>query len=125
MWFKIRGLYWRIRYTLVEKYFKLRYAGKPRDIYYDKWFKCYVHSRLTEERGSIDYVLSELTRSGLIYHYYIGDKVGHSHSIEGVMQRAYEEADTFKLLLDYDEYSKQEIELIEKIVAFRRNELKG
>ncbi|MDU6975957.1 MAG: hypothetical protein E6370_16900 [Clostridiales bacterium] len=93
------GTLWRIRYAFEEWYFKVRYSKKQPKIYYDKWFKCHVHPQLVGERGCIEYVVSELT---------------HSHTFEGVLLKAVEYSDTFELYLDYNEYSEQQIKLINK-----------
>lgn len=108
------GTMWKIRYAFERWYFKTRYSNKQPKIYYDRWFKCYVHPKLVEERGCIEYVVSELTRCGLIYHYYLDGELTHSHTFEGVLLDVCEYSDTFKLFLDYNEYSEQEIELINK-----------
>ena len=116
-------IYWNIRYAFEKWYFETKYLERPNAIYYDRLFKCYVHPALIIERGSYDYVVSELTRTGLIYHYYIGEILEHSHSLEEVLKAAYEEAEKFKLFLEYGEYSEQEIKLVERIVEFRLKEL--
>lgn len=108
----MRQFLWRVRYAFEEWYFKIRYSRKKPKIYYDKWFRCYVHPRLVEERGCIEYVVSELTRCGLIYHYYLDGGLTHSHTFEGVLLDVCECSDIFELCLDYNEYSEQEIKLI-------------
>lgn len=69
------------------------------------------------------YAVSELTRTDLIYHYYIGEILEHSHTLEEILKAAYEEVEKSKLLLEYGEYGEQEIKLVERIVELRLKEL--
>lgn len=116
---------WRVRYAFETWYFKTKYSKKQPKIYYDKYFKCYVHPQLVEERGSIEYVVSELTKSGLIYHYYVDGELTHSHTFESVLLDVCEYSDTFELCLYYNEYSEQEIKLINKVKEFGKIDKEG
>lgn len=51
-------------------------------------------------------IKSELTRTGLIYYYYIGGQVSRSHSFDDILRKTYEHSGEFKLFLEYGEYSE-------------------
>ena len=112
----MEGLYWKIRYAYEAWYFKRKYATKVPKIYYDKKFRVYVNPKVLEEKDScLEYVCSETVRYSLIYIYSIKGKDTHAHTITEVFKDAYNYAETFKIL-DEDQYSKQELELINKLI---------
>ena len=86
-------------------------------IYYDKKYHCYVNPKLIDEQGCSVYICGEITRSGMLYHYYLGTKVDHAHTIAEVLIEAYNNAETFSIASENEqEYSNQELKFISELV---------
>ena len=90
-----------------------------RDIpYYDKeedTWKCEFPDReLVEERGCLEYVISEFIWDGLNYHYYINGNLDHEHTFREVLIHVLSDYETFSINGYEEEYSKQEIRIIKR-----------
>lgn len=93
----MRSLYWKIRYAYEKWYFNKKYAKRKNNVYYDKRYQCYVCPKLIEERGPLEYVIAELTRTGLIYKYKLNGQWTHDHIFAGVLLNAYNKGDVFEV----------------------------
>ncbi len=113
----MRNLYWKIRYAYERWYFNRKYRNKGNKVFYDRKYRCYVCPKLIEERGDIEYVIAELTRTGLIYEYKINEEWSHGHFFADVLIQAYNEANNFEIPEEVKEqYSKQELNMVEKAI---------
>ena len=88
--------------------------------YYDErqdvW-KCEFPDRdITEETGSLEYIISEFAWCGLIYHYYLNGELDHAHTFEGVLYMVLNEYNNFSLKGYEEEYSEQQIAMINKLI---------
>ena len=76
-----------------------------------------VYRLLLDETGSVEYVIAELTRTGLIYEYMLNGQWLHDHFFAGVLLNAYNEADVFELPQEVEhQYSQQELQMIRKAI---------
>ena len=92
-----------------------------RDIpYYDKeedTWKCEFPDReLVEESGCLEYVISEFIWDGLNYHYYINGNLDHEHTFREVLIHVLSDYETFSINGYEEDYSKQEIRIIKKLI---------
>ena len=71
------------------------------------------------ETGSVDYVVSEYIRDGVIYDFGDGD---HVHSFEEVLMKAIEDPESFSIEGFEDQYSQQELNIINKLVQKLRED---
>lgn len=123
----MKRLFYGIKESLIGRYVYLRYHKKPKRIYFDNLLKCYVHPGLPcYERGSLEYMLSEITKSGLFYRYKTQEdkeRWNHGHTFEEVLIAAY--GDPIGFEIDEKEYSKQQIEFINTVLRRSSEELKN
>ncbi|MGL5675879.1 MAG: hypothetical protein ACRDDX_05680 [Cellulosilyticaceae bacterium] len=95
-----------------------KYSNKKNKVYYDKRYQCYVCPKLIEERGSVEYVIAELTHTGLIYEYKIDGKWSHDHFFAGGLLEAHNEANIFEIPQEAEhQYSQQALEMVRKAVG--------
>lgn len=117
------NLYWKIRQYIKDWYFRKRYGNKETFIYYDKLTECYVHTNhLDEYSYDYEYLVSDLVLDGLCYSFKVDGDYSHEHHFKDVLQVAYANARTFEIE-NKEEYSKQELNLISKLIKFRLSEL--
>ncbi|MEG2090133.1 hypothetical protein [Niameybacter sp.] len=113
----MRKLYWKIRYTYERWYFENKYGNRKNKVYYDKRYDCYVCPKLLDERGPVEYVIAELTRTGLIYKYKLNGEWAHDHFFVEVLLNAYNEAEVFEIPQEVEyQYSQQELDMLRKAV---------
>lgn len=111
-------IYWKIKSSGEKRYFTKKYSKLIPKIYYDKKYDCHINPKIIEERGCVEYICGEITRSGVIYHYFLGSQVDHAHTLGDVLIEAYNHAETFSIAPEHEgEYSSQELKFIDKLVA--------
>lgn len=120
----LRSLYYKIKYCIEKKHIEKLYKKNTVGLIYSNRYKAYVHPAIPYEIGDIEYILSELTRTGLYYSYTYtkeGEIIdGHSHSFGGVLREAYENPESFSP--NQDHYSTQELKLLQKICEYSLKE---
>lgn len=110
----------RMRYWIRQRYLKKKYANKPPKIYYDQRYRTYIAPTNLDEDGEINWVCSELARTGLIYDYCLGDEETHAHVFDEVLEDAYNYAERFSIPEQYrEQYSAQELKFLEKLIQRR------
>lgn len=113
----MRELCWNMREFIESRYLERKYAEMPLKIYYDRKYRCYINPKLLNEQGDIEYICSEITRSGCLYRYRLDGKKEHTHTIAEVFLSAYNEAERFSIDTEDEElYSKQELVFIQTLV---------
>ncbi|WP_410497161.1 hypothetical protein QTL86_10565 [Cellulosilyticum sp. ST5] len=114
----MKRLYWKIRYAYEKRYFHRKYGRKKNKVYYDKRYRCYVCPALIEERGPIEYVIVELTSTGLIYECKIDGQWSHDHLFAGVLLNAYNKSERFEVPAEVEcQYSQQELDMIKQAIG--------
>ena len=132
---KIRSLYYRViffngtlRSSIESRITRLRFIrNKHTDIpFYDRRSRIYriFFNDRSDEFGSINYIVSEYIRDGLIYHYSLGkDKiVHHEHAFEGILRAVMNcGGRNFSVSGFEDEYSEQELKMLRKYIKPNEN----
>lgn len=114
---KIETLYYHICYLYEKAHYKRNYSNLLPKIYYDKTYDTYVHPKMIDDPGCIEYVCSEIIGHNVFYHYEIEENKEHAHTIAAVFLDAYNYAETFVIPKKYEsEYSNQELDEIFKLV---------
>lgn len=109
-------IYWDIRYGLRNWYLTTKYKRKKPLIYWDKKLKEFVNPLIpNESSNNLMYLCSELARKSPYYSYLIKGKHQHSHTIGKVFKDAYNCSEHFQLE-DEEQFSKQELEIIARLV---------
>lgn len=109
-------MYWRIRNRLRDTYIKLKYGKKPVRVYYDKLTEQYVIPKYLDLTCySVEMLLSDVVRDGLVYPFVVGGDTTHEHEFKNVMQSAYEWGDDFTVGGHSEYYSEQQLRLLEKL----------
>lgn len=101
----------------IDKQYKTQEQLIP---YYDSnkdiWRCNFPERDIPEEFGCIEYVTSEFTSYGLMYHYYTNGTLDHEHTFSAVLASVMDNYNTFSIKGYEYEYSKQEIEVINKLI---------
>lgn len=78
------------------------------------------------EKGCLEYVLGEVCRDGLVYHYNTKrSSPDHSHTFSGVLEQLVRDPKAFSIAGYEDDYSLQEQAFIKKIQNELLNRLKS
>ena len=67
------------------------------------------------ESGDINYIASEFSGTGLIYHFMHNGEMDHVHGFENVLVEILKDPEHVDIVIDYDEYSDQEIQMVKGI----------
>lgn len=67
------------------------------------------------ESGCVGYVAAEFSGAGLIYHFEKNGEIDHVHGFDGVLEEVLADPEHIDIVLDYGEYSKQEIRMVRAI----------
>ena len=67
------------------------------------------------ESGDVDYIASEFSGAGLIYHFKHNDEMNHVHGFESVLIEVLRDPEHVDIVTDYGEYSDQEIQMVKGI----------
>lgn len=114
---------WYLRKVGVpDKKIEKLYTGQKTPVYselYDIWIVDTDHG---VEYGDIDYVMNEFTRSGVRYHFTTKwcpniEWPDHEHTFSAVLSSIADDPENFSYHYFDQEYSLQEIEFIEDILA--------
>lgn len=73
------------------------------------------------ESGDVEYIAAEFSGTGLIYHFMNNGKMDHVHGFDGVLAAVLQDPEHVDIVMDYGEYSEQEIQMVQGIkraVAF-------
>lgn len=73
------------------------------------------------ESGDINYIASEFSGTGLIYHFMHNGEMDHVHGFESVLVEILKDPKHVDIVTDYGEYSDQEIQMvkgIKRVAAF-------
>ena len=88
--------------------------------YYDEendiWVCEFPDRKITREEGCLEYIVSEFIGDGLGFHYYVNGEVDHEHTFEGVLSNIMYSYETFSITGFEEEYSAQEIRVINKLI---------
>jgi len=127
---EIRRIYYKIKVFLEEKITRYRFRNINNHIpFYDKKkriFRVFFDDRY-DESGSIEYVVSEYVWDGLLYEFDANGIRHHDHTFSGVLSEILSEAKkgkTISIEKYKDQYSKQEINLITKMVEKIKEDIK-
>ncbi|MBD9338029.1 MAG: hypothetical protein EGP69_08915 [[Ruminococcus] faecis] len=67
------------------------------------------------ESGDINYIASEFSGTGLIYHFMHNGEMDHVHEFESVLFEILKDPEHVDIVTDYGEYSDQEIQMVKGI----------
>ena len=67
------------------------------------------------ESGDINYIASKFSGIGLIYHFMHNGEMDHVHGFENVLVEILKDPEYVDIVIDYDEYSDQEIQMVKGI----------
>ena len=67
------------------------------------------------ESGDINYIASEFSGTGLIYHFMDNGEMDHVHGFESVLVEILKDPEHVDIVTDYGEYSDQEIQMVKGI----------
>lgn len=67
------------------------------------------------ESGDINYIASEFSGTGLIYHFMHNGEMDHVHGFESVLFEILKDPEHVDIVTDYGEYSDQEIQMVKGI----------
>lgn len=67
------------------------------------------------ESGDINYIASEFSGMGLIYHFMRNGQLEHVHGFDSVLAEVLQDPENVDLVTDYGEYSEQEIQMVKGI----------
>jgi hypothetical protein len=98
-----------------------KYKGTKIPTYCNELDCWVVEGALGLELGSIDYIMSEFTRAGVMYHFYTQwepdtGHPDHEHTFSGVLISIADDPESFSYEQFKEEYSQQEREYIETIL---------
>lgn len=114
--FKLESICWRVYDFYRNNYFDKKYSKRKPQIYYDKKYKNYVHPYINDITD-IETLCSDLVMYSITYNYELNGKLEHVHTISEVFICAYNNSEIFFIPEDCkNEYSQQELIMIEKIV---------
>lgn len=67
------------------------------------------------ESGDINYIASEFSGTGLIYHFMHNGEMDHVHGFESVLYEILKDPEHVDIVTDYGEYSDQEAQMVKGI----------
>ena len=67
------------------------------------------------ESGDVEYIASEFSGTGLIYHFMYNGEIDHVHGFDGVLAAVLEDPENVDIVPQEGEYSEQEIKMIEGV----------
>ena len=67
------------------------------------------------ESGDINYIASEFSGTGLIYHFMHNGEMDHVHEFESVLVEILKDPEHVDIMTDYGEYSDQEVQMVKGI----------
>lgn len=67
------------------------------------------------ECGDIDYIVSDFSGMGLIYHFNNQGNIDHIHRFQDLLIEVLQDPEHIDIIPDYGEYSDQEIQLVKRI----------
>lgn len=73
------------------------------------------------ESGDVNYIATEFSGMGLIYHLMYNGEMDHVHGFDSVLAMVLQDPEHVDIVTEYDEYSEQEIKMVKEIkraVAF-------
>ena len=112
---------------MMEAARKPEYAGGSDDILEQRYLDEYIPVRDAGsgvwcvqtghgfESGDIDYVASEFSGIGLMYHFVHNGEMNHVHGFDGVLAMVLQDPEHIDIVTDYGEYSSQEIYMVKGI----------
>lgn len=74
-----------------------------------------VHVEYGLESGDVEYIASEFSGTGLIYHFMYNGEIDHVHGFNGVLAAVLEDPENVDIVPQEGEYSEQEIKMIEGV----------
>ena len=67
------------------------------------------------ESGDVEYIASEFSGTGLIYHFMYNGEIDHVHGFDGVLAAVLKDPEHVDIVTQHGEYSEQEIQMIEGV----------
>ncbi len=129
---KLLFKYYEIKSKIDEKITRFRFRKINNKIpFYDKKKKIYRlffdEPERYDEFGCIEYVVSEYIKDGLIYEFNINGERSHEHTFSGVLDNILIESkkgNKIDIIGFEDEYSKQELNLVTKLIKQLNKDLR-